>query len=121
MSAVRRKSLKIVRAGDRNILLVKPSPPDLVSLYAEVIAVDADFESRRRMPGEILFDTVCAVSAGSSLEEMTLRSARAVGNGLTRTAEVTGADGKTYQWTISYREDGGIPETALSRDGVPLR
>lgn len=115
------KSLKIVRAGDRNILLVKPSPPDLVSLYAEVIAVDADFESRRRMPGEILFDTVCAVSAGSSLEEMTLRSARAVGNGLTRTAEVTGADGKTYQWTISYREDGGIPETALSRDGVPLR
>ena len=80
------KSLKIVRAGDRNILLVKPSPPDLVSLYAEVIAVDADFESRRRMPGEILFDTVCAVSAGSSLEGMTLRSARAVGNGLTRTA-----------------------------------
>ena len=109
-------SLKIVRAGGRNIRLQKPSPPDLLSLYADVIAADADFESRRRMPGELLFETVCALSAGTDLKEMEDRIARVSTTVEGEVvAEISGADGVLYRCTISWRDGDDIPEIALFR------
>lgn len=103
-------SLKIVRAAGRNIRICKENPPEMTSLYADAIAVDADMESRRRMPGEVLFDIVCAVSADTDKEELELLTGKVSSEGLRRVVELAGTDGKKYCCSIEYKEGAGIPE-----------
>ena len=109
-------SLKIVRSAGRNIRLRKETPPEMDSLYADIIAATVDPESRRRMPGEVLFDVVFAVSADTDCDAMPQLSGSVSADGLRRTIQFTGADGVRYRCHVLYRENGEIPEIAFDHN-----
>lgn len=109
-------SLKILRSADRNIRLRKETPPEMDSLYADIIAATVDAESRRRMPGEVLFDIVFAVSADTDCNAMRQLAGNVSADGLSRTIHFTGADGVQYRCHVLYKENGEIPEIAFDHD-----
>ena len=111
------ESLKIVRSADRNICLRKDTPPEMDSLYADLIAATVETGSRRWMPGEILFDVVFAVSADTTFDAMPRLDGSVVSDGLRRTIRFTGADGVPYCCHVLYKEDGSLPEIAFDNDG----
>lgn len=111
------ESLKIVRSADRNICLRKDTPPEMDSLYADLIAATVETGSRRWMPGEILFDVVFAVSADTTFDAMPRLDGSVISDGLRRTIRFTGADGVPYRCHVLYKEDGSLPEIAFDNDG----
>ena len=109
-------SLKIVRAAGRNIRLRKETPPEMDSLYADIIAATVDPESRRRMPGEVLFDVVFAVSADTEYDAAMQLAGSVSAEGPRRTILFTGTDGKQYRCHVLYKENGEIPEITCDHD-----
>ena len=108
-------SLKIVRSADRNIRLRKETPPEMDSLYADLIAATIDPESHRRMPGEVLFDVVFAVSADTDFNAMPQLSGSVSSDGLRRAIQFTGADGLQYRCGVLYKDNGEIPEISFEQ------
>lgn len=96
------KSLKIVRPGRRNVLLCKASPPEMGSLYADLITVDPVRKTRRYCPGEVLFDAVYAVSADTTADDMLRMSGESSASCALRTAVFHAADDFIYRFQVNY-------------------
>jgi len=103
------ESLKIVRSGKRNICLRKDHPPVMSSLYADIFCIDAVAETRRYLPGEVLFDIACAVSADCTFPEMEKMNGTCEAEKGNRLIRFLGADGKTYCLSVDYRSGNELP------------
>ena len=101
-------SLKIYRSGKRDVAIMhKP----LYSMFLDRIVSSADLSVRRRMPGEVLFDTVFLIAADVNAEQSPELTGKAESSGLTKKIEFTGMDGKTYRCRIVYTENAAeLPE-----------
>ena len=101
-------SLKIYRSGKRDIRIFRKP---LYSMFVDRIVSTADTSVRRRMPGEVLFDTVFLISADVTAAESLKLTGKAISSGLTREAEFTAMDGKIYRCRIVYSEKAAeLPE-----------
>lgn len=96
------KSLKIVRPGRRNVILCKASPPEMASLYADLITADPVRETRRWRPGEILFDVVYAVSADTSADDMLHMSGESSADDALRMVSFRDSDGFVYRFQVNF-------------------
>ena len=104
------KSLHIVRDQGRNIRMLKPHPPELTSLYAEIFCIDAVAAARRWQPGEILFDVVFAVAAACSAPERAVMGGAVEIRQNIRRIRFTGADGRSRMLAATYAGDDALPQ-----------
>lgn len=105
-------SLKIIRSAAKDIPVTgKP----LYSMSTDRIGSDPVIETRHWMPGEVLFDTVCLVSADTSPDDAAKMTGSVVESGITHKIEVIGADGKTYRCTVTYAECENLPGLKIEK------
>jgi len=104
------RSLKIIRRGTKDIPV---SGKPLFSMSADRIGSDPVMETRRWMPGEVLFDTVCLISADTDPDDAAKMTGTVAGSGMERKIEVVGADGKTYRCALTYAKCGSLPELKI--------
>lgn len=93
---------RIKRSAKQNVML----SCGMWSMYADVVCMDSVLDPVRLMPGDVIYESACAVSADTTADDMLRHPCGTMtSDGPLRRLTFTGFDGRTYTMTV-HTQDG---------------